>query len=318
MTPKPLHYICLFVALFAMVSCKELIEPSIQKRPVNLLAPGQGFESKNYNVTFWWDDVEDALQYRLQIVTPGFDNIGALFADTLVKGSNKITLSLTPGVYEWRLRAENGSSETVFSQPRKFTIVQSSIGNQAVQLTAPTNGALTNQQGVTFQWGSLYGATTYRLQIDTNNFADTVKLIYNHQLPGLQFSFSFPRDQQYQWRVRAENDTARAQWSTVRTIRFDHTPPGQVTLSGPGKAEVVALPVSLQWNSVATASVYKLYVFKGDSTTNYNNSFPVIIDGTNRSFNLGNPADRIYWKVSALDAVGNEGQASVLRNFVVK
>jgi hypothetical protein len=39
---------------------------------------------------------------------------------------------------------------------------------------------------------------------------------------------------------------------------------------------------------------------------------------TDYNFTLGASGDKIYWKVSAVDAAGNEGTASVLRNFVLQ
>ncbi|AMR33715.1 hypothetical protein A0256_20900 [Mucilaginibacter sp. PAMC 26640] len=317
MNAKSLHHLFLFLVLINLSACKDIIEPSIAKRSVNLFAPGERYQSKNYTVTFWWDEVEDALQYRLQIVTPKFDTIGALIADTLVK-ANKLTLSLSPGEYQFRVRAENGSSQTAYSAPHNFSVVFSSIKQQSVQLVSPGNNALTNKGTTNFQWGTMFGAKTYRLQIDTNNFSDASKIIYDNTSPGQQYTYTFPKDQQYQWRVRAENDTAQSLWSAIRNIRFDRTAPAQVTLASPGKGEVVPLPVSLQWNAITTASIYKVYVLKSDSTSNYDTTFPVSVNSTSYSFNLGNTGDRIYWKVSAIDAAGNEGPESELRSFVIK
>jgi hypothetical protein len=310
-------YLLLSAAALLLGSCKDIIEPDIDKKQVNLLAPGEQYKSKSYTVNFWWDEVGDASAYRLQVVTPKFDTIGALITDTLVN-SNKFAFNLEPGNYEWRVRAENSGSQGIFSAPRAFSVLPSSIKQQAVQLSAPAADALVNNPAVTFRWGTVYGATLYRLQIDTNNFADTARLLYNKTFPVQEAQFSLPAEQQYQWRVRAENDTAQSKWSAVRVLRYDHTPPGQVTLTGPADAKVVTLPVSLQWNTLAGASRYKLYVLKRDSTSTYSPSFPMLINTNSYNFNLGSSGDRVYWKVSALDAAGNEGQASKLQSFVLQ
>jgi hypothetical protein len=304
-------------ALLLLGSCKDIIQPDIGKKQVNLLAPGDQYTSKNYTINFWWDEIENASAYRLQIVTPNFDSIGALIADTLVQ-SNKFAFNLEPGSYQWRVRAENSGSQGIFSAPRGFSVLFSSIKQQAVQLSAPSADALVNTPDITFQWGTVYGATQYRLEIDTNNFADTARLLYNKTFPVQEAKFSLPKDQQYQWRIRAENDTAQSKWSAVRVLRYDHTPPGQVTLIAPADAKVLPLPVSLQWNAVTGASRYKLYVLKSDSTSTYNPTFPMLLNTNSYNFNLGNSGDRIYWKVSALDAAGNEGQVSKLQSFVLQ
>jgi hypothetical protein len=319
MKPKPLSF--LFVILFAagslFSSCDAVIEPSISKKNVQLEAPVDQYLSTSYTVNFWWDEVEHALSYHLQVVTPNFGAPGSLVLDTIVK-SYKFSYNLAPGNYQWRVMAENGSSQTPYTSPRNFTVAASSIKQQSVQLVSPANSYLTNQKTFTFQWGNLYGATQYRFEIDTSNFAMGNAVVSDIVIPGQQISFTFPKDQTYQWRVRAENDTAQAQWSVVNTITYDHTPPAQVSLASPANNVTVNKPVSLQWNAASTAVHYKLYVFKNDSVTLYNSNFPLVVNATNYSFNLGNSGDKIYWQVTAVDAAGNEGPASTMRSFTLQ
>jgi hypothetical protein len=251
------------------------------------------------------------------VVTPTFASPGSLVLDTVIKG-NKFTLSLSPGNYQWRVMAENGSSQTPYAGPRSFSVGASSIKQQTVQLSAPANNYLTNSSAVVLSWAALYGATKYQLQVDTNSFADTTHLVYNKVLSGLQYNFNFPKDQVYQWRVRGENDTAYSAWSTTNSMTFDNIPPAQVSVLLPANNSTITLPVNLQWSSTATANTYKLYVYKADSVTNYSSLFPMIINTTDYNFNFGSSGDRVYWKVSAVDAAGNEGQASALRNFVLQ
>jgi hypothetical protein len=316
---KRLYYI-LFVFLIGinlLSSCKEFIEPSIAKRQVQLDAPSDHYQSTKYTVNFWWDEVEDALSYRLQVVTPGFDSIGGLVLDTLVKG-NKFAVTLDPGNYQWRVRAENGSSQTEYTTARTFTVEQSTLTNQILTLSSPANNTSTNQSAVIFKWNSLFGATKYQVEIDTNNFVNENALVYNQVIPGQQLSFSFPKDQVYAWRVRAENETEQSKWSNVSYVTYDKTPPGQVNLTAPNNSSIVGLPVSLNWSPLTGVSGYKLYVFKSDSTTLYNTSFPMTLNTTSYSFNQGITGDKIYWKVSAVDAVGNEGKPSELRSFTLQ
>jgi len=319
MKTKPSHYILQLILCLALAlpACKAIIEPSISDRKIIPLAPGDMTSSKSYALTFWWEPVEDALSYNLQVVSPSFGNISALVTDTVIR-SNKFILNLKPGDYEWRVKAQNGSSQTAFSRPRSFTILLSSIKGQSVQLKAPSNNFITNQTNVGLEWSSLYGATKYTLQIDTNSFSNESKLVYNQAIPGQQLTFTFPKDQIYQWRVRAENDTAKADWSTINTMLRDRTPPGQVTVAAPANNQQFSLPVLMQWGAVATAAKYKLYAFKSDSSTVYNNTFPLLMNGTSYNFSTGVLGERVVWKVSAVDAAGNEGPASAMRSFVLR
>lgn len=306
-----------FLALTAfLTSCKEFIEPSIAKRQVQLEAPANQYQSTKYTVNFWWDEVEDALNYRLQVVTPGFDSIGGLVLDTLING-NKFASTLDPGKYEWRVRAENGSSQTEYSTVRSFTVEESSLTNQTLTLSSPANNATSNQSTILFKWNSLFSATKYQVEIDTNNFIDENTLVYNQVVPGQQVSFNVPKEQVYGWRVRAENETEQSKWSAIRYVTYAIALPAQVSLVSPNNSSTVSLPVQLNWNAVTGVSGYKLYVFKSDSTTLYNNTFPATLNTTSYNFNLGSSGEKIYWKVSAVNTSGKEGKASGLRNFTL-
>jgi len=298
-------------------ACKEFIEPAITNSKVQVIAPGNGYQSSKYAISFNWEETDDALYYRLQVVSPTFDSVSTLVVDTLIK-ANKLTVSLDPGKYQWHVQAQNGSSKTAYTAARNFTILSSSIKQQKVQLQSPGNGITTNQAAISFAWGDLYGATRFRLQIDTANFTDTTKLFYNQTTPGLGVKFSLPKDQNYQWRVRAENDTASSLWSSINSFTYDHTPPGKPLLTSPATAATVSMPVNLQWGAVSSAARYKLYVMKSDSVTTYSSTFPMAMTTTSYNFNIGVFNERIYWRVSAIDAAGNESQASELRNFTVQ
>lgn len=317
---KRKHFPTIFPALVVILllsACKDFIEPSIDKRQMTLQAPSDGYQSAKYTIGFWWDEVDDALGYRLQIVSESFASPGGLMADTLVNG-HTFSMNLDPGQYQWRVRAENGSSATAYSTARFLTVLQSSIKQQSVQLRSPANNFLTNKPLTTFQWNSLYGATQYRIEIDTNNFVNEDALVSDQTVPGQQINFSLPKDMSYQWRVRAKNDTAQARWSAINQVTLDKTPPAKVTLTAPAGNQIVNNPVSLQWQALAGAAKYKLYILKADSTSNFNQNFPVIVTNTSYAFSAATTGSRVYWKVSAIDAAGNEGDAGQARSFTVQ
>jgi len=309
------HTVMIFLLLLSLTGCKEFIEPSIHDTPVVLLAPSNGTEGTVYAQSFWWEEVEDALKYRLQVVSPDFTNTARLVLDTLVS-SNKFNFTLDPGNYQWRVRAENGSSQTLYTTA-SFTIYASSITTQQVQLQAPANNLVTNVNSATFKWLKLYGATKYRLEVDTNNFADEKVLFLDQTITALEYPVTFTRNKVYQWRVMALNDTASAKWSVVQQISYDNIPPAEVTLSGPVNNSSVISPVTLRWAATPTAAKYQLYVYKSDQTTAYSSTYPVTLTGTTYSF-TGVSGERVYWEVRAIDAAGNTGAFSELRNFTIQ
>lgn len=304
-----------FLLLFVFAGCKEFIEPSIAKRTVNLLAPANGTAGAVYAQTFWWEPVEDALSYRLQVATPGFTNTQRLILDTLIKANNKFNFTMDPGNYEWRVRAENGSSQTQYTTAA-FTIYATSIKEQTPQLQAPANNITINTSSTTFSWSKLFGADKYHLEVDTNNFADEKVLFLDKTVTTLQFTAAITKDKLYQWRVKALNDTAESKWSQAQSFTFDSTPPAQVVLTAPATNTSISSPVTLKWNAVSTAAKYQLYVYKSNQTDPYNSTFPLALTATTYIF-TGVSGEKVYWQVAAIDAAGNVGALSELRNFTV-
>ncbi|WP_423147914.1 hypothetical protein [Rubrolithibacter danxiaensis] len=297
-------------------SCKEFIESSVKDKKVRLLAPGDSVQTNNYNQTFWWEPVEDASSYRLQIVSPSFDSIVSLVTDTVLN-TDKFQFTLEPGTYQWRVRAENGSSQSLYTT-RSLTIFSSTIAEQHVQVISPSNNLLTNEADITYRWNKLFGATQYRLQIDTNNFADTTKLLYDQTTVNSEFKVPLSKEKVHQWRVRAENDSLKSRWSAIYRLTFDATPPEKVVLSSPTTNESVTKPVNLKWEAVAGAGKYELIVLKSDSSSVYNATFPKVLTATSFSFNEGTTNEKLYWKVRAIDEAGNKGIFSEVRSFTVQ
>lgn len=312
---KVLNYIVLVSAIFSM-SCTEFIEPSLHSKNIRLLAPADQLEINDYQLTFWWEKHEDVLNYRLQVVTGDFNSIQKLLLDTLLK-SDKFIYTLDPGKYEWRVRAENGSSQTPFTA-RKFTIQPASLTNQIIQINSPTNNFATSNPDIQFEWLKLFGTTHYRLQVDQKNFVDENNLLLNITTNNLSFLKTIVNEGNYQFRVRGENGTENSKWSLIRNFSYDSTPPAQVVLTAPLNNKIVAKPVQLTWGSIADAEKYELVIYKSDLTTLYNSSYPMLLNTTTHTFNLGDMNEVLAWKVRAIDKTGNKGAFSSLFSFTIQ
>lgn len=319
-TKKEIGVFCaIFSLLIFFCSCKEFIEASLEDSLISQNAPADSTESTQYLQSFWWDTVDDALFYRLQVVTPNFSKPVNFILDTLIS-DNKFNLTLEPGSYEWRVRAENGSSKGLFSI-RYFIIHPSSISNQSVQLKLPLDASVTNQARVIFSWYKLFGAERYRFQADTalGNFLDEDHLFYNSATLQDNVSVELGTDGVLYWRVRAENDSTQSKWSSIFRITHDATEPQKVSLLSPADNAQTPLPIVLTWNSIAEAKQYQVYVSaSNDSTQTLNDSFPVTVNTNSFRFSSVNYGEKIYWKVRAVDLAGNKGEYSSFRSFIVQ
>lgn len=101
-------------------ACTEFMEPSITNGNVELLSPGVRAETTTYNVQFFWEPLEHARHYRLQVASPTFSRAVLFYADTTLDKTN-FSITLAPGKYHWRVKALNGSSETRYTT-RSFII----------------------------------------------------------------------------------------------------------------------------------------------------------------------------------------------------
>lgn len=310
------NYLFLIILCSFLVSCKEFIEPSLEHQTISLLAPQDKLESNSYKQIFWWNLHEDALKYRLQIVSPKFDAIQRLILDTLV-AKDKFTYTLEPGVYEWRVRAENGSSYTEYNS-RSLTIYYTALKDQELQVSKPGGDLYTSTSSLAFEWLKLFGATRYRIQIDNNNFADENNLVLNATTDNTTYNYTQVKDGKFQWRIRAENATEISKWSEVKIFTYDSSPPAKVTLSSPGNGQTTSKPVKLSWVAVTDAVKYEVTAYKDNSTVVFSKTFPVIVNTNSYTFNEGVSGDKISWTVKAIDQAGNVGPASDLFSFAIQ
>jgi hypothetical protein len=310
--------IILTVGLVLCLGCKEFIEPSVEAKKVLLLAPASGTETADYTQTFWWKEVEDALSYRLQVVSPTFEHPTKLVLDTLIR-TNKFIFSVDPGSYKWRVRAENGSSQSSYSSS-SIIVHPASIAEQQVQLESPGNNAISNQTTLLFKWQKLFNADQYRIELDTssNSFEDTTHLFLDKTTSNLNYPVSFTNDQVYKWRVRALSGSAQSKWSVIQTLIRDATPPPAPLIISPANNSSTLNPVTLKWNSVPGANKYVLYVYKNESKELYNLSFPVQTTNLSYNFNLGKRGEQVYWELRAVDDVGNTSAPGEMRQFILQ
>ncbi|MFC3197341.1 hypothetical protein ACFOET_06930 [Parapedobacter deserti] len=302
-------------AVWCMGACSEFFEKSITDDSIVLLSPGADAETNTYLVNFLWEPLDHALQYRLQLASPSFDSAALFHADTTLE-KTMFSTTLQPGRYEWRVRGLNGSSGTAYTT-RAFTIHEAALSMQTVLQVSPQDNFITSQRKLEMEWQGIFSAKSYRLQVDSNAFADEDNLLLDRSVAGTSFAYDVLDEARHQWRVRAENDTAQSRWSMVRSFIHDRTPPLPPALTAPANNVQVNRPVSLQWNASQDAAFYRLYVYRSDSTL-LSAHFPLRLETTSYAFDAGTRGERILWRVRATDRAGNESGYSDWRSFVIR
>lgn len=86
----------------------------ISNTSVSIIAPEADLETSNNTVTFWWEEVSGAEKYIFQLVSPDFGHVETIIEDTELTGNQK-SATLSPGNYQWRIKAVNSKYETSYS-----------------------------------------------------------------------------------------------------------------------------------------------------------------------------------------------------------
>ncbi|MCH8903116.1 MAG: hypothetical protein IIA45_04290 [Bacteroidetes bacterium] len=113
-----------------------------------LSAPDDNHVTNNMTVTFKWDSIYSAEDYRLQIATPNFNSAGNIFYDVTINNASLTYTFITAGDFEWQVRAQNATSNSGYTK-RSLTIDISSP-NAPTQL-APANNSTVSSPG-TLAW----------------------------------------------------------------------------------------------------------------------------------------------------------------------
>lgn len=113
--------ITLIFSVGIIVSCESALEENLKEK-VHLLAPANRIVTTDTVHTFYWEMMEGATHYQLQVVSPRFDSIARLIVDTTI-ANNQFNLTLHKNTrYEWRVRALNSSTYSLYSDTFHITI----------------------------------------------------------------------------------------------------------------------------------------------------------------------------------------------------
>lgn len=104
----------LALGIFVVVtSCDDVIVRDISQSKVLVTSPKDSLVTANRAVTFWWDPMDGAKSYQVQIVQPDFDAITTVISDTTTRAT-KLVRTLPAGNYHWRVRGLNTSYKSQY------------------------------------------------------------------------------------------------------------------------------------------------------------------------------------------------------------
>ncbi len=106
--------IAILIVLIVTVSCEAIFVDDISDDVVVIIAPSNNTNLDAGDILFTWSAVTDATNYKLQIAVPGFENASQILVDSLTTETS-VSVDLTAGEYQWRVKAMNSDYETEYS-----------------------------------------------------------------------------------------------------------------------------------------------------------------------------------------------------------
>jgi hypothetical protein len=306
----------LFIIVTALYACDDFIEPDIKNEIIVLLAPANNLTTVQLTHTFWWDKLDGAESYNMQVVEGTFSSVTKFVLDTTVS-KNKFNVTLYPGSFQWRVLGLNNGSETNYST-FSFTIDSTlDISSLQVILSSPSDNYITNNDNITMTWSSLLNADDYLVEVHQNTWSGSA--VYGPQIATSTSLTTTLPEGVLVWGVQARNNTSGTSTTfSTRTLTVDTTSPNVVTLVSPAdNATLSDVYNTYSWTQGAntgTALTDDIYFYSDATGTTLVKTAQAT--GTTYQDSLG--VGTYYWAVQSTDAAGNIGVFSNLRKVIIQ
>ena len=300
---------------FLMLSrCSEIFEVELDGATVEVIMPVDSLVTPVAMQSFWWESVDGASHYLIQVVSPRFDSVLTAVVDERVD-TNKFETTLEPGEYQWRVKAKNSASESPWITHSLFIDSTVDLSAQSVVLDLPTQNDTSNTLAKTFTWQDLYNVDTYELEVWQPDLNGT--LVESKTTTAHQEQVMLHQEGAYVWRVKGENSFGSTGFSQSAGY-VDTTAPGAPVLLSPLDNTIIQNgQVNFSWQRPVNngSSIKDSLVVATDSTfiqvhKNY------ILSGTTKSDSLSTGV--YYWKVYSKDKAGNLSASSQKRKITVQ
>ncbi|MGH7451564.1 MAG: hypothetical protein ACRENG_09490, partial [bacterium] len=246
--------------------------------------------SPNNTIAWLWDDLiprdGSGVYYQsfadklvIQFVQFGNNNSGAenerVNAEVVLYPNGKILIQYLNFTSNWPLNLctvglENSDGTNGLTVVNNAPYLHNALAVQFTSgpsepepptLNSPANAATSQPTTLILKWNASTGATTYRLQVATDN-AFTAKVFDDSTLTGTSKQIGpLANSKTYFWRVNAKNEAGTSAWSPVRNFTTQGVPPASPTLVSPANgATLQPTTLILTWNASTGATTYRLQV----------------------------------------------------------
>ncbi len=210
--------------------------------------------------------------------------------------------------YFWRARSKRNKSCSDWSEVRWFTTTTA-----PPELEYPPDSSYSIDTNVTFAWKKVESASSYQLQVATDEGFGNIVLDKNKLAAITQKASGLTLNTEYFWRVRSLSSTSNSNWSETWVFTTKLAAP--VLLKPTDKAITQSADVTVKWDTVPGAATYNIVLA---SDPDFNNIVYDSLSTTDSTFVYGlyEVGKTYYWKVRALN-LPNEGYWSETHRFTI-
>jgi hypothetical protein len=300
-------------------ACDDFIEEDIENDSISLLSPKNNLTTVQLTHTFWWDLLDGAEVYNMQIVEGKFSAVTYLVLDTTIS-KNKFDVTLYPGSFQWRVRGENNGGVTDYST---FNLVIDStldISSLQVVLNSPADNFITNSLTVPLAWQSLLNADDYLVEVhqDTWNGAT----VLNPQITSATSYTATLSEGVLVWGIQARNSTSgTSTMFSTRTLTIDSSAPNSPSFVAPIHNSTANNGYNTyswtQGANTGTALTDQISFYSDVAGTLLLSGYPVTLPAGITTHSDSLVTGTYYWDVQSTDAAGNIGPLSSLNTVVI-
>lgn len=320
-----IHYVAALYAILFIAGCsRDFIVKNIKNKTVGIVAPADGLSTPNNNILFWWDEVDGAEKYNLQIVKPDFNAVSQLLLDTNITNT-KFNFILTPGNYQWRIKAVNAGGSTAYTTRSLKVDTTSNLNFLSVNVTAPLNFTVTSSKTVNFSWDALSAATSYNLKVLAGSATGATVVDLN--TANTNYTHTFTNAGVYFLKVNASNAFSNSPYSASISFRIDQTAPAAPVLVRPLHLSVVKDTTYFRWNysgstlntDIAFDSLFVAAFADSLFASPLQVKVPRPATGAANTYPMSplltfpttvSTTSYYFWKVKSVDSVGNVSPSS--------
>ncbi len=318
---KTINKLLLIAISLILFSCGDIIEEDITNDSIFLTSPQNNEEITSNVVTFQWNSLKGADDYRIQI----FSSSQSIVLDSLVSNTS-FSYQLNQGEYQWRVRGENFAYASTYSMNQSFSVIETSdLTNQQVILSSPTNNFYTNASTITFNWQALNAAESYHFQLINSTTGQT--LVYENQSINTNSitldAALLTNDAEYQWKVKALNTIPTSTPFASRTFYIDRINPNQPQNTSPlnNSTQIINQPITFNWtipSDTGTIQSTISYVIEFSNTSDFSSIFQTSNASSNSFQQTFQSEGDYFWRIIAKDISGNTSTYSSYYKFTIE